>query len=333
MVFLGCLVGANFAYAETVRDLVLRGNEYYAQGEYERAIEQYRSATAADPSSFEAMYNTGIALMRLGRYADAERFFRTIDASPRSGDLALAARRGLGLSTSARAADQLRELMEEQSEGGFSPQTIEALEEITGTYEDAAAWFRGTLDLDPADTGAASGLELARRDLFTLRRLIDQLRDMQSVQESQRGQDQDEQPDSETEDDRQQQGDEDHSDSDSDGHGEHEASEQPDPGPQGGTGEASQEEMHSDGRPDGSPEQEESSEVEPIGADLSDEDGEDAADMSEASPQPVDDASRERDSNIERLQEFLDREERMREYARWLMQQMEQSRRPVEKDW
>lgn len=333
MMLLGCLVGANFAYAETVRDLVLRGNEYYTRGEYERAIEQYRSAIAEDPSSFEAVYNTGVTLMRLGRYADAERILRTIDASPRSGRLASSARRALGMAASARAAERFEALRREQSEAELSAQTIEALEEIAGIYEDAAAWFRGALDLDQRDENAARGLELARKELFTLRQLIDQLRDMQCVQESQGAQEQEEQPESETGDHRQQQVDEDHSDADSDGHGEHEGSEQSDPEPRDGTEEASQAQMHSDGRQNGSPQAEQSSGAEPFSTEPTDEAADAAAEMSEAGLQPGDEAIDARESRVQRLQEFLDREERMREYARWLMQQLEQSRRPIEKDW
>ncbi|TVQ76080.1 MAG: tetratricopeptide repeat protein, partial [Phycisphaeraceae bacterium] len=213
---MGCVLSANLAYADTVRDLVLRGNEYFARGEYERALRQYEAATAADANSFEAVYNTAVTLMRLDRHAEAERLFRTIDASPRGGHLASAARRGLGLSTLGRARERLQALMEQESTGSPAPPPIEGLEEVAGDYEDAAAWFRGALDFDPDDASAARGLEISRGELFALQRIIDQLKDMQSAQqeqESQGHQDQGEPDHSENGDGGQQQGDRDRSDS------------------------------------------------------------------------------------------------------------------------
>lgn len=54
------------------RGLVRKGNRQYNREHYEKSIESYTKALAADPTSFEATYNLGSSLFRAERYEKAE---------------------------------------------------------------------------------------------------------------------------------------------------------------------------------------------------------------------------------------------------------------------
>ncbi len=68
---LAVLVLAGFAFGG-----LERGNRYYRQGDYARAVEEYRQAVEDGTSSPELYYNLGTALLQLRRYDEAEQAFR-----------------------------------------------------------------------------------------------------------------------------------------------------------------------------------------------------------------------------------------------------------------
>lgn len=53
-----------------------RGNRLYRGGQYEEAVEAYRSALGTRSDGPVLRYNLGTALLRLGRYAEAEQYLR-----------------------------------------------------------------------------------------------------------------------------------------------------------------------------------------------------------------------------------------------------------------
>ena len=72
--------------AET-SDLLRRGNKALAGGNYQDAIEVYRSVLEQDPSQPEALNGLGAALSRIGQYAEAEQRLRqAIATNPNSAE-------------------------------------------------------------------------------------------------------------------------------------------------------------------------------------------------------------------------------------------------------
>ncbi len=63
--------GTGFAIGE-----LERGNKYYRTGHYAEAVREYQKAIANGDDSPEVRYNLGTALLRLGKYEDAERQLR-----------------------------------------------------------------------------------------------------------------------------------------------------------------------------------------------------------------------------------------------------------------
>ena len=52
-----------------------KGNDYFKQGDYQKAIEQYDEAIRLDPQDALAYYNRGVAYDNLGKTIEAERDF------------------------------------------------------------------------------------------------------------------------------------------------------------------------------------------------------------------------------------------------------------------
>jgi tetratricopeptide (TPR) repeat protein len=53
-----------------------RGNLYYVRGDYEHALESYRSAEELDPADGGIRVNTALAYYRLGKLAEAQAKYR-----------------------------------------------------------------------------------------------------------------------------------------------------------------------------------------------------------------------------------------------------------------
>ena len=76
------LLGAESVSAQRMpeRGLVRKGNRQYNREHYEKSIESYTKALAADPTSFEATFNLGSSLFRAERYEKAEQTLAKIVA-------------------------------------------------------------------------------------------------------------------------------------------------------------------------------------------------------------------------------------------------------------
>jgi tetratricopeptide (TPR) repeat protein len=83
------------ACASGVHSLNEDGNRFYAQGQYDRALESYQRASAERPDLFQLDYNIGNTLHRLGDYARAVEETQRATAATDS-DLAFRAYYSLG---------------------------------------------------------------------------------------------------------------------------------------------------------------------------------------------------------------------------------------------
>ena len=72
VLFLGA---GNGGQAQTVNQSIVKGNNLYRKGEYEKAVKAYRAAQQKDPENALLQYNLANALYRLNRFAEAEQLY------------------------------------------------------------------------------------------------------------------------------------------------------------------------------------------------------------------------------------------------------------------
>lgn len=73
---LAALVAVVLVTSAAVFGGIERGNRLYRGGQYEEAVEAYRAALGTRSDGPVLRYNLGTALLRLGRYAEAEEYLR-----------------------------------------------------------------------------------------------------------------------------------------------------------------------------------------------------------------------------------------------------------------
>jgi Ca-activated chloride channel family protein len=122
-----------------------RGNRLYREGRYAEAVEAYQAALAAGKTSPELHYNLGTALLRLGRYDEAQQ--------------ALAeALSGVDPELRNRALYNLGNRFLEDARAGSDPQ-------VQGKLLDSAIEaYKRALRMRPSDADAKWNLEMALRD-------------------------------------------------------------------------------------------------------------------------------------------------------------------------
>ena len=124
---------------------VERGNRLYREGRYVEAVGAYRAALEDGEDSPQLQYNLGTALLRLGRYEEAERHLQA----------ALAAvepelRQRILYNLGNRYLEQARSLQQQEAK----PELLDAAVEA----------YRSALRIDPDDMAAKWNLELALRE-------------------------------------------------------------------------------------------------------------------------------------------------------------------------
>jgi tetratricopeptide (TPR) repeat protein len=122
-----------------------RGNRLYREGRYAEAVEAYQAALAAGKTSPELHYNLGTALLRLGRYDDAQQQLGQ-------------ALSGVDPELRNRALYNLGNRFLEDARAGSDPQ-------VQGKLLDSAIEaYKRALRMRPSDADAKWNLEMALRD-------------------------------------------------------------------------------------------------------------------------------------------------------------------------
>lgn len=153
------------------RGLLREGVELYRSGLIEDSLELFARASQADPGIVQSLYNEACAMYRLGRLDEAEHLFRSVEASPRAGDLAARSAYNSGLIAFERAQTLPAD--------GTEPDLEVVLEQLNR----AESAFRSALDMDAQDADAAQNLELTRYAIHRVRELMRQQEEMRRQQE------------------------------------------------------------------------------------------------------------------------------------------------------
>src|SRR5215207_5756980 len=142
LLFVTLLCGAAAAQESgRAREIIARGNERYARGEYEAAVEEYGRVTRADGEAYaQALYNIGVCRFELWQTEEAARAYR----------LAIGARGGRYPKASYALGVALEELRRE-------PEAKEAYEQAAAKGYAPAHYKLGMLAARAGDDGRAAG--------------------------------------------------------------------------------------------------------------------------------------------------------------------------------
>jgi tetratricopeptide (TPR) repeat protein len=160
LIFL-CLVLPASAFAESARSLNARGNERYAEGNYDAALKAYEEAQAAQPEAAEISFNKGNAYFQQGDYEKARESYEM--AALRTQDQAFEARAQYNLGNTAYFEGQ------KYLKGD--------LKKALAAYGLSIRHFQDALRLDPGLQEAGKNIEIVRLEIKDLRDQIKKLED------------------------------------------------------------------------------------------------------------------------------------------------------------
>ena len=198
------LLAANVS-AESARSLVEKGNQLYADRQFDSAIEIYAQAAEDAPKSPVPEFNTANSLYRLESFNDAIDRYKQVAAGSSDKRIVADAKYNLGNSFFQKA------LKNQQTE---PEKTLEDMKTSIG-------YFRDVLDIDSANQNAAQNIEVAKAAYKQIEEQQQQQQDQQ--QENKDGDNQDEQE----QDEQQQQDSQDNQDKSEQQQGEQQDQQQP----------------------------------------------------------------------------------------------------------
>ncbi len=162
------------------RGPAVKGNEMFAAGDFEAALNLYGEALVDEPESGRLNFNMGNAHVRLGNYEDALASYARVrdedDGPSRAAKVAYNAGNA-----------QFR--LAEQIEAENPQQALEA-------YALAMAAYRRSIGIDPSDDDAKFNYEFARKRLEDLRKWLEE----QEKQEQEQNPNEEQQPEPEDQD-------------------------------------------------------------------------------------------------------------------------------------
>ncbi len=77
IIFISFLFISSFSFAQNVNDFLVKGNEWYKQGDYKQAQAEYEKVLKKDEKNTTAQFNAGAALQRQKNFADAAKLFQS----------------------------------------------------------------------------------------------------------------------------------------------------------------------------------------------------------------------------------------------------------------
>ena len=91
---MGSLV--DFSIAESVNNIIRKGNKAYHQSKYNEATEKYSSALEKEPNNAIANFNQADAIYQLGEYKQAQEYFKGIANSTNNSEIKFKSKFNLG---------------------------------------------------------------------------------------------------------------------------------------------------------------------------------------------------------------------------------------------
>lgn len=128
------------------RNLITAGNSLYEEGKYSAALEKYKAALKANPSSAVAQYNMGLCELRLGtNQADTT---QTAQKMKQEGSEAMR-----------RVAQMAKEKPNLAAKANYNLGNVAFMDE---DYNSALNFYKQALRLDPADNNARRNLRITQ---------------------------------------------------------------------------------------------------------------------------------------------------------------------------
>jgi tetratricopeptide (TPR) repeat protein len=146
LLILVCVAVPLSAHAESARSLTARGNELYARGEYDKALEAYEQAATEQPDSAEIWFNKGNAYFQKGDYEKAREAYET--AAMRTRDPSLEAGSHFNLGNTA--------FFDGQKQLGQEPK------KALSQFESSVRHYQEALRVEPGFADAAKNIEVVR---------------------------------------------------------------------------------------------------------------------------------------------------------------------------
>jgi tetratricopeptide (TPR) repeat protein len=158
------------AWAKTVQISVRQGNQLYAQGKFNKAIDSYEQALLEKPHVLEPKYNKANSYYRLDDLAEAMDLYKEVAAESKDMELVSKAKYNLGNCYFQRGSKQRDSDLQK------------ALEDLKTSITN----WRQVLDIDPKNEKAAKNIEVAR---LIIKDIIDQLNKQKQQQDPNQPQD------------------------------------------------------------------------------------------------------------------------------------------------
>jgi len=162
------------AFADSAREMIQLGNQQYAEGQYNEAINKYNEALVEQPVAIVPKFNKANSYYRLDDLGEAIDLYQEVAAESKDMALVTKAKYNLGNCFFQRGAKQ----------------RDSDLQKALDDMKTSITYWRDVLELDPENAKAARNIEVAR---LTIKDILDQLKNQQEQQKEQSQQNQDQQ--------------------------------------------------------------------------------------------------------------------------------------------
>ncbi|HLB74186.1 MAG TPA: tetratricopeptide repeat protein [Sedimentisphaerales bacterium] len=150
------MVLTQVVFAESARTLTQRGNELYADGNFNEAINQYDQALTDMPGAPEPKLNKANSYYRLDDLSKAMDLYKEVAADAKEMDLVAKAKYNIGNCYFQQG----------------SKQRDSDLQKALDDFKTSITYWRGVLDIEPENKKAAKNIEVAR---LTIKDILDQI--------------------------------------------------------------------------------------------------------------------------------------------------------------
>ena len=156
------------SYAQSTHKLLMWGNTYYAEKDYDKAQLTYKDALTKDESSIKANYNLGNALYKQRKYNESISYYQQVATNTEDAYLQSKAHYNIG-NAHLQEAESIKEKLEKKSEvqeGSANASPAQNLpQKMYETYTKAKDAYIDALKKNPQDYDAKNNLAYTQRIL------------------------------------------------------------------------------------------------------------------------------------------------------------------------